>query len=182
MACLGAATGTLTTCGCTSTRVLFLVGGNGIKLGKHPNQRTSSVFRRSLQCRADANRSSQGRISKNAVDASASSLSSTSDDMQEVSSSSTESPKTVSQALESSEQKPKSPKERKPEATLEKILMQKLKLDKAMDEIVGFMAPREKGDIRDVILMSLSFSVFIYISQRLVCAYCVLRHMIPHSF
>jgi hypothetical protein len=66
--------------------------------------------------------------------------------------------------------------------TLRQALMQQLKLDKAIDELVSFMAPREKGDIRDVILMSLSFAVLVYISQRLVCAYCTLRHMMPHNF
>jgi hypothetical protein len=66
--------------------------------------------------------------------------------------------------------------------TLRQALMQQLKLDKAIDELVSFMAPREKGDIRDVILMSLSFAVLVYISQRLVYAYCTLRHMMPHNF
>lgn len=69
-----------------------------------------------------------------------------------------------------------------PQVPLEKLLMQRLKLDKALDEVVGFMAPREKGDIRDVILMSLSFAVLVYISQRLVCLYCVVRHMGSHTF
>lgn len=68
-----------------------------------------------------------------------------------------------------------------PEVPLHELLMQRFKLDKALDEVAGFMAPREKGDIRDVILMSLSFAVLVYISQRLVCLYCVLRHM-PSNF
>lgn len=92
----------------------------------------------------------------------------------------------ASNLLRSSEddvEKPESVQEEEgPKNPLEKILMQRLSLDKAMDEIVGFMAPREKGDIRDVILMSLSFAVFVYISQRLVCAYCVLRHAMHSNF
>ena len=92
----------------------------------------------------------------------------------------------ASNLLRSSEddvEKPESVQEVKgPKKPLEKIWMQRLSLDKAMDEIVGFMAPREKGDIRDVILMSLSFAVFVYISQRLVCAYCVLRHAMHSNF
>ncbi|BBN11711.1 hypothetical protein MPTK1_5g14160 [Marchantia polymorpha subsp. ruderalis] len=53
-----------------------------------------------------------------------------------------------------------------------------------VDDLAGFMAPREKGDIRDVVLMSLSFAVLIYISQHLVHAYCALRHTLQpfHHF
>ncbi|KAI5084174.1 hypothetical protein GOP47_0000343 [Adiantum capillus-veneris] len=47
-------------------------------------------------------------------------------------------------------------------------------------DLVGNMAPREKGDIRDVILMSLSFAVYVYISQKLVCAYCMWQSMSRH--
>ncbi|MCO5605699.1 hypothetical protein L7F22_059883 [Adiantum nelumboides] len=46
--------------------------------------------------------------------------------------------------------------------------------------LAGNKAPREKGDIRDVILMSLSFAVYVYISQRLVCAYCMWQAMTRH--
>ncbi|MCO5610369.1 hypothetical protein L7F22_064605 [Adiantum nelumboides] len=46
--------------------------------------------------------------------------------------------------------------------------------------LAGNMAPREKGDIRDVILMSLSFAVYVYISQKLVCAYCMWQSMSRH--
>ncbi|KAL3680223.1 hypothetical protein R1sor_023179 [Riccia sorocarpa] len=45
-----------------------------------------------------------------------------------------------------------------------------------MDDMAGFMAPREKGDIRDLVLMSFSFALFIYISQHLVHAYCALSY------
>ncbi|KAH7296185.1 hypothetical protein KP509_26G012300 [Ceratopteris richardii] len=44
-------------------------------------------------------------------------------------------------------------------------------------DLAGNLAPREKGDIRDVVLMSLSFAVYVYISQKLVCAYCIWQSM-----
>ncbi|GMI71899.1 hypothetical protein like AT3G52070 [Hibiscus trionum] len=34
------------------------------------------------------------------------------------------------------------------------------------------MSPKQKGDWKDVMLMSLSFVVYVYMSQMLVCAYC----------
>ena len=45
----------------------------------------------------------------------------------------------------------------------------------SMESLVTFLAPREKGDIRDVTLVCLSFAVLVYISQRLVCAYYALQ-------
>lgn len=33
------------------------------------------------------------------------------------------------------------------------------------------MSPQQKGDWKDLLLMSLSFAVYVYISQKLVCAY-----------
>ncbi|CAN4118629.1 unnamed protein product [Withania somnifera] len=34
------------------------------------------------------------------------------------------------------------------------------------------LSPKKKGDWKDLTLMSLSFAVYVYISQKLVCAYC----------
>ncbi|GMI95737.1 hypothetical protein HRI_003243000 [Hibiscus trionum] len=34
------------------------------------------------------------------------------------------------------------------------------------------MSPKRKGDWKDLMLMSLSFAVYVYMSQMLVCAYC----------
>ncbi|XP_028777013.1 uncharacterized protein LOC114733681 [Neltuma alba] len=34
------------------------------------------------------------------------------------------------------------------------------------------LSPQQKGDWKDLLLMSLSFAVYVYISQKLVCAYC----------
>ncbi|GJP35228.1 hypothetical protein CLOM_g19736 [Closterium sp. NIES-68] len=44
----------------------------------------------------------------------------------------------------------------------------------AVESLLRFITPRQKGDIRDVTLVSLSFAVLVYISQRLVCAYFAL--------
>ncbi|XVF33714.1 hypothetical protein REPUB_Repub17cG0192000 [Reevesia pubescens] len=33
------------------------------------------------------------------------------------------------------------------------------------------MSPQQKGDWKDLMLMSLSFAVYVYMSQRIVCAY-----------
>ncbi|OIT27837.1 hypothetical protein A4A49_39178 [Nicotiana attenuata] len=34
------------------------------------------------------------------------------------------------------------------------------------------LSPKHKGDWKDLTLMSLSFAVYVYISQKIVCAYC----------
>ncbi|KAK8516540.1 hypothetical protein V6N13_097827 [Hibiscus sabdariffa] len=34
------------------------------------------------------------------------------------------------------------------------------------------MSPQHKGDWKDLMLMSLSFAVYVYMSQMIVCAYC----------
>ncbi|XAR63456.1 hypothetical protein NMG60_11023395 [Bertholletia excelsa] len=34
------------------------------------------------------------------------------------------------------------------------------------------LSPKQKGDWKDLVLMSLSFAVYVYISQKIVCAYC----------
>ncbi|CAI5497998.1 unnamed protein product [Closterium sp. Naga37s-1] len=44
----------------------------------------------------------------------------------------------------------------------------------AVESLLRFITPRQKGDIRDITLVSLSFAVLVYISQRLVCAYFAL--------
>jgi len=154
-------------------------GFDGLFLGQRIRvESRTPMARRSIGCRAEVGRSSAGKVSKNAVGNHASPLNSSSEDGRD--------DMAASNLVRSSEddvEKPESVQEEKgPKNPLEKILMQRLSLDKAMDEIVGFMAPREKGDIRDVILMSLSFAVFVYISQRLVCAYCVLRHAMHSNF
>ncbi|XP_027356458.1 uncharacterized protein LOC113865876 [Abrus precatorius] len=39
------------------------------------------------------------------------------------------------------------------------------------------LSPQQKGDWKDLLLMSISFAVYVYISQMLVCAYCVWTSM-----
>ncbi|GBG85277.1 hypothetical protein CBR_g39845 [Chara braunii] len=45
-----------------------------------------------------------------------------------------------------------------------------------IDNAVAFVMPREKGDLRDVILVCLSFSVLVYLSQKLVCVYFAMHY------
>ncbi|KAK6928757.1 hypothetical protein RJ641_004962 [Dillenia turbinata] len=40
------------------------------------------------------------------------------------------------------------------------------------------LSPKQKGDWKDLMLMSLSFGVYVYISQKLVCAYCAWMSML----
>ncbi|CAH8308662.1 unnamed protein product [Eruca vesicaria subsp. sativa] len=39
------------------------------------------------------------------------------------------------------------------------------------------MKPEKKGDMKDLMLMSLSFAVYVYISQLMVCAYFSWTHV-----
>ncbi|PIN08554.1 hypothetical protein CDL12_13286 [Handroanthus impetiginosus] len=39
------------------------------------------------------------------------------------------------------------------------------------------LSPKKKGDWKDVTLMSLSFAVYVYMSQKIVCAYCAWMSM-----
>lgn len=39
------------------------------------------------------------------------------------------------------------------------------------------LSPKQKGDWKDLMLMSLSFAVYVYISQKIVCAYCAWTSM-----
>ncbi|CAK7330889.1 unnamed protein product [Dovyalis caffra] len=43
------------------------------------------------------------------------------------------------------------------------------------------LSPKQKGDWKDVMLMSLSFAVYVYISQKIVCAYCAWMSMLKTS-
>ncbi|KAL7204412.1 hypothetical protein ACSBR2_017476 [Camellia fascicularis] len=44
------------------------------------------------------------------------------------------------------------------------------------------LSPKQKGDWKDLMLMSLSFAVYIYISQRIVCTYCAWMSMIKQPW
>lgn len=54
------------------------------------------------------------------------------------------------------------------------------KLEQSFDALRKRMAPRRKGDIWDVMLMSISFAVYVYISQKIVCAYCMWQLILKH--
>lgn len=73
-------------------------------------------------------------------------------------------------------------KEKMVQILLYQFLLQRLNLNKVMDELVGFMVLREKGDIRDVFFMSLFFVVLVYILQCFVCLYCVVWYMLVYNF
>ncbi|GFZ02681.1 hypothetical protein Acr_15g0012890 [Actinidia rufa] len=44
------------------------------------------------------------------------------------------------------------------------------------------LSPKQKGDWKDLVLMSLSFAVYVYISQKIVCAYCVWISMLKQHW
>jgi len=54
------------------------------------------------------------------------------------------------------------------------------KLEQSLEGLRKLMSPRRKGDIWDVMLMSISFAVYVYISQKIVCAYCMWQSMLRH--
>ncbi|KAL0924755.1 hypothetical protein M5K25_005611 [Dendrobium thyrsiflorum] len=54
--------------------------------------------------------------------------------------------------------------------------------EKLGKELKETMSPKQKGDWKDVALMSFSFAVYIYISQRIVCAYCAWISTIEKHF
>jgi hypothetical protein len=185
MASIGASASTLITCGCKA-RAFFLFPGHGFRLSSNPLHKQSSPYRKVVECGADSpKRSSAGRSgNKNsALDSTAKAARVNPISQEFVKAEENLLPKLLSSNQEQQPSKRSNQEDKKKKLqTLRQALMQQLKLDKAIDELVSFMAPREKGDIRDVILMSLSFAVLVYISQRLVCAYCTLRHMMPHNF
>ncbi|CAK9140397.1 unnamed protein product [Ilex paraguariensis] len=53
---------------------------------------------------------------------------------------------------------------------------------KAGKELKDSLSPKQKGDWKDLMLMSLSFAVYVYISQKLVCAYCVWMSLSKQSW
>lgn len=44
-----------------------------------------------------------------------------------------------------------------------------MKMGKRLEEN---LSPKQKGDWKDLLLMSVSFAVYVYMSQKIVCAYC----------
>ncbi|KAK9061833.1 hypothetical protein SSX86_019017 [Deinandra increscens subsp. villosa] len=44
------------------------------------------------------------------------------------------------------------------------------------------LSPKRKGDWKDLVLMSISFAIYVYISQRIVCAYCAWMSVFKHHW
>ncbi|KAL6981199.1 hypothetical protein U1Q18_022830 [Sarracenia purpurea var. burkii] len=44
------------------------------------------------------------------------------------------------------------------------------------------LSPKQKGDWKDLMLMSLSFAVYVYMSQKIVCAYCAWMSMVKQPW
>ncbi|GER45376.1 sulfotransferase family cytosolic 1B member 1 [Striga asiatica] len=61
-----------------------------------------------------------------------------------------------------------------------RLIMQKLLggMDEIGKGIKDNLSPKGKGDWKDITLMSLSFAVYVYMSQKIVCAYCALMSML----
>ncbi|KAL1564388.1 hypothetical protein AAHA92_06738 [Salvia divinorum] len=57
---------------------------------------------------------------------------------------------------------------------LQKLLFGVEKIGKGLQDN---LSPEMKGDWKDLTLMSLSFAVYIYMSQKIVCAYCAWMSM-----
>lgn len=73
---------------------------------------------------------------------------------------------------DSSEEKTKKSPERK-----QKIPGFVQRFEKMGMELKEKLSPQRKGDWKDLTLMSLSFAVYVYISQKIVCAYFVWMSM-----
>ncbi|KAJ9174518.1 hypothetical protein P3X46_013155 [Hevea brasiliensis] len=44
------------------------------------------------------------------------------------------------------------------------------------------LSPKQEGEWKDVVLMSLAFAVYVYISQQIVCAYCAWTSMLKQPW
>ncbi|KAK8949448.1 hypothetical protein KSP39_PZI005100 [Platanthera zijinensis] len=62
-----------------------------------------------------------------------------------------------------------------------KMFREAVKLSKELKESL-LQGPKQKGDWKDVILMSFSFAVYVYISQRIVCTYCAWISTLSNHF
>ncbi|CAH1440480.1 unnamed protein product [Lactuca virosa] len=73
--------------------------------------------------------------------------------------------------------KEKESKEKK--ESLKEVFVSVQKLGRGIKES---LSPKQKGDWKDLVLMSLSFAVYVYISQRIVCAYCAWNSTFEHHW
>lgn len=74
----------------------------------------------------------------------------------------------------------KGKKERKEEETGLKLHKLMGGVEKLGEVLQDNLSPKQKGDWKDVTLISLSFAVYLYMSQKIVCAYCAWMSM-PHQ-
>ncbi|KAL8061998.1 hypothetical protein ABFX02_02G118900 [Erythranthe guttata] len=72
------------------------------------------------------------------------------------------------------------------EKTKKEIKTVKKYLDGVMEKfgegVKENLSPKQKGDWKDITLMSLSFAVYIYMSQKIVCAYCAWMSDFTHPW
>uniref|UniRef100_A0A5B7BW37 Uncharacterized protein n=1 Tax=Davidia involucrata TaxID=16924 RepID=A0A5B7BW37_DAVIN len=73
----------------------------------------------------------------------------------------------------------KKEKEKEKKQSLTRFFVGVEKLGKGLKEN---LSPKQKGDWKDVMLMSLSFAVYVYISQKIVCAYCAWMSMLKQPW
>ncbi|CAN1316751.1 hypothetical protein LINPERPRIM_LOCUS30180 [Linum perenne] len=69
---------------------------------------------------------------------------------------------------------------KKEKLALSEMLMSSV--DKFRKGFKESLSPKQKGDWKDVVLMSFSFAVYVYMSQQLVCAYCVWQSMMKQPW
>ncbi|XP_065870826.1 uncharacterized protein [Euphorbia lathyris] len=75
--------------------------------------------------------------------------------------------------------------ERGKEKKQEKMMKKKLIVVRETEKIGKGLKDnnsKQNGDWKDVVLMSFSFAVYVYISQQLVCAYCAWNSYLKHSW
>lgn len=73
-----------------------------------------------------------------------------------------------------SETKKEKEKEKKEKGLLPKLIVSVENFGKRLKDS---LSPKQKGDWKDLMLMSLSFAVYVYMSQKIVCAYCAWTSM-----
>ncbi|XP_031273799.1 uncharacterized protein LOC116132281 [Pistacia vera] len=78
-----------------------------------------------------------------------------------------------------STEKKKEKKEKNYKLLFSQLLIGAEKFGKGLKEN---LSPQQKGDWKDLVLMSLSFAVYVYMSQRIVCAYCAWMSMPKQSW
>ncbi|KAJ0253563.1 RNA/RNP complex-1-interacting phosphatase [Hirschfeldia incana] len=68
-------------------------------------------------------------------------------------------------------------KQKSPEESQGVIQRTVSKMISEAEKIGKKLKPEKKGDMKDLMLMSLSFAVYVYISQLMVCAYFAWTHV-----